>query len=200
MNTELTPKAAEIATTARALLASGGYNGFSYADISQRVGITKASIHHHFPSKAELVQTVVQIHRENARRGLMSLSEQLGDARAELQAYVDHWSSCILDGSYPFCICAMLAAELPAIPDKVADEVHGFFDDLYEWLTSVLKRGAGKGQFHLQGKPAQEARSFMAVVYGAMLTTRACGNPKMFRTIVQPAIEGLTSGTVGAPS
>jgi TetR/AcrR family transcriptional repressor of nem operon len=90
----------------------------------------------------------------------------------------------------------MLAAELPSIPESVANEVHGFFEDLSGWLTAVFKRGETLGQFHLQAKPAQEARSFMAIVYGAMLSTRACRNPKAFRTIVQPAIERLTSSTV----
>ncbi|HIE19064.1 TPA: TetR/AcrR family transcriptional regulator, partial [Candidatus Bathyarchaeota archaeon] len=31
-----------------------GYGGFSYSDLSKALGITKASIHHHFPSKEEL--------------------------------------------------------------------------------------------------------------------------------------------------
>ncbi|MEF9673014.1 TetR family transcriptional regulator [Pseudomonas sp. PCH446] len=52
MNTELSAKATEIADYAQSLLALGGYNSFSYADIAERVRITKASIHHHFPSKA----------------------------------------------------------------------------------------------------------------------------------------------------
>ncbi|REM97679.1 TetR/AcrR family transcriptional regulator, partial [Mycobacterium tuberculosis] len=55
MKEPLSPKAVEIVGHARSLLESGGYNGFSYADIAARVNISKASIHHHFPSKAELV-------------------------------------------------------------------------------------------------------------------------------------------------
>jgi TetR/AcrR family transcriptional regulator, transcriptional repressor for nem operon len=195
MHTELTPKAAEIAGYARSLLTSGGYNSFSYADISDRVRISKASIHHHFPSKAELVQTIVRLHRDAAQKGLAALSQQLADPLAELRAYADRWSACILDGSTPFCICGMLAAELPTIPENVAGEVQGFFRDLTDWLTSVLKRGAAEGQFALQGTAAQEAKTFMAIVYGAMLTARASGDPKTFRSIVQPAIARLTSAT-----
>ena len=73
---ELSPKAAEIAAHTRRLLASGGYNSFSYADLSDRVRISKASIHHHFPSKAVLVETVVAQYREEARQGLAQLEDR----------------------------------------------------------------------------------------------------------------------------
>jgi TetR/AcrR family transcriptional repressor of nem operon len=43
--------AVRIRETAHDLIAERGDFGFSYADIAQTVGIRKASIHHHFPSK-----------------------------------------------------------------------------------------------------------------------------------------------------
>lgn len=192
MNAELSPKASEIAAHAKALLAAGGYNSFSYADISERVHISKASIHHHFPSKAELVQTVVARYREEAREGLAVLDRQLDDPLAELNAYADYWSTCIQGGTSSFCICAMLAVELLTIPGEVAAEVRGHFQDLKAWLASVLKKGVAKGQFHLQGSPAIEAKAFMATVHGAMLAARAFDDPKTFQAIVQPAISRLT--------
>ncbi|WP_410578611.1 TetR/AcrR family transcriptional regulator, partial [Bacillus sp. SIMBA_026] len=89
----LSPRANEIAEHARQLLAAGGYNGFSYADLSQRVRIGKASIHHHFPSKAELVLTVVRLHRQQSMEGLAALQQHVGDGPlAQLTAYVDYWA------------------------------------------------------------------------------------------------------------
>jgi len=193
MSTELSPKAAEIAAHARALLAAGGYNSFSYADISAQVRISKASIHHHFPSKAELVRIVVAQYCEEARQGLAALDAQLADPPAALRAYVDYWSACIRDGSAPFCICAMLAAELPTIPAEVAAEVRGHFQDLSAWLAALLKKGKARGQFHLHGSVAAEAKSFMATVHGAMLAARAFGDPQAFQAIVQPVLNRLTA-------
>ncbi|MGH8445449.1 MAG: TetR/AcrR family transcriptional regulator [Solimonas sp.] len=191
MSGELSSKAAEIAGHARTLLAAGGYSGFSYADISERVQISKASIHHHFPSKAELVQTVVMQYRAEARAGMAALHRQLDDPLAELNAYAGYWASCIQDGSAPFCICAMLAAELPSIPREVADEVRGHFQDITAWLAGILKRGAAAGQFRLQGSAAAEAKAFLATVHGAMLAARALDEPRTFQAIVQPAIRKL---------
>jgi TetR/AcrR family transcriptional repressor of nem operon len=50
MASELSSTAAQIVASARSLLATRGYNGFSYADVAEAVGISKPSIHHHFPS------------------------------------------------------------------------------------------------------------------------------------------------------
>lgn len=193
MDTQLSPRAAEIVACARALLAGGGYNSFSYADISETVRISKASIHHHFPSKAELVRTVLALYREEARLGMAALERQLPDPVAQLHAYTGYWAACIRDNSSPFCICAMLAAELPVIPDEVADEVRGHFSDLAAWLASVLARGASQGVLFLQTSPETEAMAFMATVHGAMLSARAYGDPEVFATVVQPLMRRLTS-------
>lgn len=189
----LSPKAAEIVGHARTLLETGGYNGFSYADIAVRVNISKASIHHHFPSKAELVRVVVALYRAEAREGLAMLDRQLADPRRELNAYVDYWSSCIRGGTSSFCICAMLAAELPLLPPEIVVEVRGHFDDLTAWLTTVLEKGRGLGQFHLQADAADEARAFMAAVHGAMLAARGLADPQLFQTLGQLSISRLTA-------
>ncbi len=193
MSVELSPKAAEIATYARALLASGGYDSFSYADISEVVKISKASIHHHFPSKSALVRFVVAQYREEARAGMAALDRQIADPLAELNAYVDYWSTCIRDGSASFCICALLAVELPRLPREIADEVRGHFDELSAWLTTILKKGVAKGQFRLSGNAATEAKAFMGAVHGAMLSARAFGEAKTFESVVRLSIVKLTS-------
>ena len=192
MEPELSPRASEIVACAQSLLVSGGYNGFSYADISDAVRISKASIHHHFPSKAELVQSVVRRYREEARNGMAALENTIVDPLAQLQAYTGYWETCIRDGSSSFCICAMLAAELTVIPEPVADEIRGHFRDLAAWLASVLERGVAKGVFHLRADPESEAMSLMATVHGAMLSARAYGDPKVFATIVQAGLGQLT--------
>lgn len=193
MTEDLSPRANEIAEHARQLLAAGGYNGFSYADLSERVRIGKASIHHHFPSKAELVLTVVRLHRQQSMEGLAALQQHVGDdPLAQLTAYVDYWARCIRDESLAMCICAMLAAEFPMIPPEIGAEVQGYFQDLAAWIASVLTQGETKGQFRLQGGALVEAQTFMSTVHGAMMTSRALGDPECFGTIAHTAIRRLS--------
>jgi len=193
MGSELSPKAAEIAACARSLIALRGYNGFSYADIADAVGITKASVHHHFPSKAELVRRVVTDYRAEAASGLAALAAQVPDPAARLQAWTRFWQDCLRENTLPFCICAMLATEMPTIPEEVGAQVRGHFDDLSQWLAATLADGARAGQFTLHATPAAEAAGFMAATHGAMMSARAYGDAAVFTSISQGLLERLAT-------
>ncbi|MFK4073736.1 TetR/AcrR family transcriptional regulator [Ectopseudomonas khazarica] len=193
MSAELSPRAAEIVSYTRLLLEKGGYNSFSYADIAAQVNIRKASIHHHFPSKADLVRAVVVQYRTEAREGLAMIESKLETPLEMLRAYVGYWAECIRSGSSSFCICALLAAEIPTMPEVIAKEVRGHFEDLSTWLTSVLESGASQGLVHLRASPIVEARTFMASVHGAMLAARSFGDSEAFKVITQLLIERLGS-------
>jgi TetR/AcrR family transcriptional repressor of nem operon len=181
----------DILACARSLIVAGGYDGFSYADIAAVVGIRKASIHHHFPSKVDLVRTLVARYREEAEAGIASFERQMSDPLEQLRLYTGYWEACIADASAPFCICALLASQLPALPQEVGLEVRAHFRSLSAWLTSVLARGARQGQFQLIGTPRAEAEAFMATVHGAMLSARAYGDPKIFGLVIGPVLERL---------
>ena len=173
----------DILACARSLIVAGGYNGFSYADIAEVVGIRKASIHHHFPSKVDLVRTLVARYRQEAEEGLAKLELEVSDPFDQLKLYVGYWEACIPDASTSFCICALLASELPVLPEEVGLEVRAHFRSLSEWLTSVMERGAQHGQLRLTNTPRAEAEAFMATVHGAMLSARAYGDPKTFGAV-----------------
>lgn len=183
----------DILACARTLIIAGGYNGFSYADIADVVGIRKPSIHHHFASKVDLVRTLVSRYREEAQAGLAALERNISDPGEQLKSYVAYWEACIKDTTAPFCVCALLASELPILPEEVALEVRAHFRSLASWLTSVLERGKRQGRLQLAGTARVEAEGFMATVHGAMLSARAYGDPKMFGTITRPLLDRLST-------
>ncbi|AHY51179.1 TetR/AcrR family transcriptional regulator [Bradyrhizobium japonicum] len=183
----------DILACARTLIIAGGYNGFSYADVADVVGIRKPSIHHHFASKVDLVRTLVSRYRAEAEAGLTALERNVADPREQLKSYVGYWEACINDATAPFCVCALLACELPILPEEVALEVRAHFRSLASWLTSVMERGKRKGQLHLSGAAKIEAEGFMATIHGAMLSARAYGDPKMFGVITTPLLDRLSA-------
>ncbi|WP_102961246.1 TetR/AcrR family transcriptional regulator [Mangrovicella endophytica] len=180
------PTADKILDAARSLLVAGGYNGFSYADISTAVGIRKASIHHHYPTKAELVAVLLRRYVQQAQDGLAALSQAVDDPAGQLDAYLAYWQACLLDATQPFCVCAMLASEMPLLPEPVAVEVRSHFRTLSEWLTGVLTAGETRGSFRLNASPEAEAQMIMAAVHGAMLSARAFGDATLFLAIMGP--------------
>jgi TetR/AcrR family transcriptional repressor of nem operon len=190
--TDISPTADAILSHARLLVTAGGYNGFSYADIASHVGIRKPSIHHHFPTKADLVQVLVQRYRQEARDGLEALARHVPDPLGQLRSYVSYWERCISDASAPICICAMLASELPLLPEGVAAEVKAHFHDLSAWLASVFERGANEGVLQLTSSPQVAAEALMATTHGAMLSARAYGDTTVFGVVMQGALERFT--------
>jgi TetR/AcrR family transcriptional repressor of nem operon len=115
----------------------------------------------HFPSDA------------SARRPLPRSREE-GIANLERPAeQPTDWKACIGDASAPFCVCALLANELPILPEEVALEIRAYFRFLSGWLTVVFERGVQQKTLVLANAPRVEAEIFMATVHGAMLSARA---------------------------
>jgi TetR/AcrR family transcriptional repressor of nem operon len=177
--------------SARHLIQTRGYNGFSYADVAEEVQVRKASIHHHFPAKSDLAKAVVEQSRAVIVEQTRRLDDGAFDPDAQLRMYTGYWEKCIADASAPFCVAGMLACELPTLPAELAQEVRAHFRDLSSWLELVMTRGAQLGRFQLQGSARQEAEAFMAMVYGAMLAARAYGDAKVFSDIVAGALRRL---------
>lgn len=181
----------DILAAARSFIVAGGYNGFSYADIADVVGIRKASIHHHFPSKVDLVQSLVRRYLEDAVTGMTELERSVPAPPQLLRTYADFWAQCIEDASRPICVCALLASELPALPPEVAAEVRAYFRFLSGWLTGVIERGAAQSTLTIAAAPRVEAEAFMATVHGAMISARAYGDGSSFAMILAPTLQKL---------
>ena len=186
--------------SARRLIQTRGYNGFSYADIAEEVQVRKASIHHHFPAKSDLARAVVEQSRALIVEQTAALAAGDFDPEAQLRMYTGYWEKCIADASAPFCVAGMLATELPTLPEDLGNAVRAHFVDLSNWLEIVLTRGAQTGRYQLQGSARQEAESFMAMVYGAMLMARAYDDPKVFADIVAHGLKRLASPAAPRPA
>ena len=187
-----TDTAQRILDTAQQLIVQQGYHGFSYADIADVVLVKKPSIHFHFATKAELVRQLLIRYREQARSGLAQLSAAVPDPLAQLRAYAGYWEACIRDDRAPFCLCALLAAELLSLPEELVADVKLHFRDLAAWLAATLEKGEAEGKLVLPRGAAAEADAFMANVHGAMLSARVYGSADVFAAVVGDAIGRLS--------
>ena len=178
---------------ARSSIVAGGYGGFSYADIAAVVAIRKASIHHHFPTKADLVTTLVKRYREEAEAGLAAMERDAPDALQQLQAFTGFWEACIGAPETSYCLCALLATQIPVLPDEIVIELRAYFRTLSAWIESALERGVREGIVTLAGTAHAEAETLMATVHGAMSSARTYGDPEIFAAITRPAIDRLRS-------
>lgn len=191
----------KILDAAERLMVSRGYNAFSYADIAPEVGVGKATIHHHFPTKADLAAAVLARYRKNNRRHVEGLFTAVIDPVARLEAYIGFWEDCIRRQDMPFCIGALLASEIPSLPDTVVQQVRGHFADLSSWLGAVIEDGVAKGRLKAEQGTAVTAECLMASVHGAMLAARVAGSdPAVFSAIARRSVDQLLIAATGDQS
>ena len=174
-------------------MAQLGYAGFSYADIAESVKIRKPSIHHHFPTKADLAVAVLKKHRTRLIEGTEAIDRSTPDPLKRLRAYVQYWEGCLENGTQPFCVAALLAAELPGLPDEVAAELKLHFQSLKNWIKRTLEAGVKNHTIRVHSSLDVEADVFMATVHGALLASRVSGTCDAFRKITSSALKKLIS-------
>jgi len=175
------------------LLAERGFSAFSYADIAEAIQIRKASIHHHFPTKTALVVAVLERHRLRMQEAHAELEERVPSPPDRLKKYVGYWEACIRSMTEPFCIAALLAAELPSLPEEVQAEIGKHFACLRQWIEETLTAGVKQKLIKLQGTAEVEAEVLMAAVHGGMISARVNGSSVLFKQIIASAIQRLSA-------
>jgi TetR/AcrR family transcriptional regulator, transcriptional repressor for nem operon len=151
-----------------------GYNGFSYRDLSELVGVKTSSIHYYFPAKDDLVLEAVRAYSNDTLQSIHAIDEALA-ADAKLAKYGKLVGRTLGDGDQ-ICLCGMLAADIGSLPDNVRLAVQTFFKANESWLAKVLAQGVQEKSIAIGGKPEHAARSLFAAYQGSILTSR------LFRT------------------
>jgi TetR/AcrR family transcriptional repressor of nem operon len=167
-----------ILDVAERLIQVRGYNGFSYADVAAALRLTKASLHYHFPSKAELARCLMQRYTQNFLAALAKIDETSAGAKEKLQRYVAIYSDVLANNR--MCLCGMFAAEYATLPKPVKSEVTRFFDANEAWLANVLEHGTKTDGLKPMGSPTEAARLVIATLEGAMMLARSYGDAKRF--------------------
>lgn len=165
-----TNTAQRILDIAEQLVQGRGYNGFSYADIAGELAMTKASLHYHFASKAELGEALIERYSARFMEALERIDSTIPGAGAKLDAYVGLYTD-VLRGER-MCLCGMLAAEYQTLPQPMRGSVIHFFDRNVAWLASVLKAGQSDGTLSFEGSPKEAAQTILSALQGAMLVAR----------------------------
>jgi TetR/AcrR family transcriptional repressor of nem operon len=149
------------------LVRSRGYSAFSYADLAEAVGIRKASIHHHFPSKADLGCALVDEYAARFEALCAAIDDGHEAAVDRLKAYGTIYEESL--GGGHLCLCGMLATELLVLPDGVPDRVRAFFSAQTAWLERTIAAGQTRGELNKRRTPHAGAEHAFATLQGAML-------------------------------
>ena len=160
------------------LMRERGYSAFSYADLSKIVGITKASIHHHFPTKDILGEQVVIQAFSDTQRVLEQIEATEKSAEKRIAAYIDIFAQSHKASLLPLC-CA-LSAETANLPQAITVQTSLYFDMQIEWLTKVVRAGMESGEFSSHAEPSDIALMIINVCEGSSVVAHATARPEVF--------------------
>jgi TetR/AcrR family transcriptional regulator, transcriptional repressor for nem operon len=169
MNTKLTVRE-QVLDHAITLMMLRGYNGFSYRDLSELVGVKTSSIHYYFPSKDDLVLEAVKQYSDEVMQALQAVDPAL-PADQKLAMYTRFFGKTLGDGNQ-ICLCGMLAADIETLPESVREAVQAFFRTNEMWLAKVLAQGVKEGTLVARDKPESAARTLFAALQGSVLASR----------------------------
>src|SRR5882672_7079715 len=148
--------AQRILDVAERLVQTRGFNGFSYADIAEALRVTKASLHYHFPSKADLGRRLIERYEATFLAALRAIEAGGAAPREQLKRYARIYADVLRDDR--MCLCGMLASDYATLPKAMKEDVRHFFDENEQWLVAVLEQGRKAGNLEFKGSPLDVAR------------------------------------------
>jgi TetR/AcrR family transcriptional repressor of nem operon len=177
---------------AERLLQMRGYNAFSYADIAHVLHVTKASLHYHFPTKAELGRRLIERYERSFLQALDAIDQTSADAGEQLRRYVEIYLGVLRDDR--MCLCGMLAAEYVTLPKPMKVELKHFFDENERWLVAVLEKGQATGTLRFNGSAREVAQLLVGSLEGAMMLARSYDDVTRFESAAERLLAGLGAG------
>lgn len=171
-------KREEILDVAEAMIRNAGFNAFSTRDVASAVGIKSASVHYHFPTKADMGAAVTERYTDRFLKQLGDPARFKGDPREVVALYVNLFRETLIRDD-KLCLCAVLGAEIGGLPLEVGGHTRTFFDRNLAWLKKALT-GSTK-------MSASEANAFavhiMASLEGGMILSKALDKEKVFENV-----------------
>lgn len=184
--------ATQILDVAERLVQVRGFNGFSYADIAAELHITKAALHYHFASKADLGEALIVRYASRFAEALTDVDTEEAPASAKLAEYAALYTQVMQNEK--MCLCGMLAAEYQTLPQPMRNAVIKFFDDNECWLEGILEHGRSEGSLNFAGSARDTARMIVSGLEGALLVARPYGDVARFQEAAANLLAGLAPG------
>jgi TetR/AcrR family transcriptional repressor of nem operon len=178
----MTDTRAQLISEAELLVRKRGYSGFSYAHLAEAVGVRKASIHHHFPTKTDLALTLVGAYEARYDEALDTILEMTPNGVARVEAYATLYLEGLEKGLG--CLCAVLAVEMDTLPSQLRDGVTRFFVKHIKWLETVLANGIADGTIRPDVDPPSYARMIISSLEGALMMERLLGSGEGFQRTI----------------
>lgn len=174
------------------MLRTNGFEGFSYLDISRHLGITKASVHHHFPKKVDLGLALCDWTQDWFEQGLSHFDAKATSNWNKLERYLRAAMKHSLN-EQKLCPISAFYSDLNRLPDSIKERVKALDDYELDWVTQVMQEGIKSKEFSANQDPRALASLFIFSCKGALYYARLHGKNlfqqtmKQFEYLIKPS-------------
>ncbi|QET06047.1 MULTISPECIES: TetR/AcrR family transcriptional regulator [Cupriavidus] len=155
------------------LIRRRGFNGFSYRDLAELVGVKTSSIHYYFPSKDDLVLEAVKTYSARITERMRNIDPELPLLDQARQYLEPIRATC---GSDQICLAGMLSTEVLSLPECVHKVLKDFYAVNEAWLTKLLEKGQEQRDMPYPVPPAMLAQVVYGALQSGLIAARLFGN------------------------
>lgn len=179
----------KILNAAQDLIQRRGLNAMSFQDLSDAVGIRKASVHHHFATKAEMVHALLERYQIEFQNAVCKVLDSKASGKTKLKRYCNLFLQTLEEGEHDKgCLCGMLVAELYSLEKEEAALVRKFFRSNIDSLQAIIDQGVADGTLSANSSP----HIVLATLEGGLLTARCDGGPQKFAMMIGQLLKLLS--------
>ena len=150
----------EIVAEATRLFAERGYEGASMGDLAERVGLRKASLFHHFPSKDVLYATVLTELMESVKAAIVGAALAEGSFAERLDALTDALTSAL--GAQPHAARLLIREAMDWGP-VMKESLGRIVNDVLKASLEFAKAGQKDGSFNPELDPTHVIVSMVGI-------------------------------------
>jgi TetR/AcrR family transcriptional repressor of nem operon len=161
-----------------------GFDGFSYLDISRQLGITKASVHHHFPKKEDLGLALSEWSHDWLIQGLDHFDRHGDTSWNKLERYLNAAVKHTLSDN-KVCPISAFYNDLSKLPESIKMAVKLLDDIELNWVTKVINEGIESAEFIDVDDRRATAALFIFSCKGALYYARLHGKDLFHQTMKQ---------------
>lgn len=176
----------KILDVAEGLVQRVGLNAMSYQHISDAVGVRKASIHHHFPKKENLVEALLLRCHVSYGDNYQAIVEGAWSAPDKLQQL----AAVFADGLQhrQLCLVGTISADLNTLSENSRRVLEVTIQQTVDIFVVVFKQGQQEGSLSFTSPVEETAYAFFSFLLGAQISARACGGEPSFRSATEAII------------
>lgn len=167
-----------------------GVNSMSYNDLSEAVGIRKASIHYHFPKKDDLIKALLDRCSVAYAEHYRAVVDSNIDSHEKLNRLAEIFENGVRDNR--ICLIGMLSVDYPTLSQKVKNTLNTTIAGTVRIFEKAILQGVQENVISIEYSTYDIAYSFLSFLLGAQILFRCSNDPVGFRNAARAYIGTVT--------